>query len=107
MLLPRLREAEADTAVLADGFSCRTQIHELDSGGREGLHLAELLAARLDGEASSGSSSAPAAGDHLPSRPPVPGAPARYAALAGAGLLAAGAVLGIAGAARTLLRGRR
>ncbi|HLS62110.1 MAG TPA: FAD-binding and (Fe-S)-binding domain-containing protein [Ruania sp.] len=107
VLLPRLREAEADTAVLADGFSCRTQIHELDSGGREGLHLAELLAARLDGEASSGSSSAPAAGDHLPSRPPVPGAPARYAALAGAGLLAAGAVLGIAGAARTLLRGRR
>ena len=31
--------------VLADGFSCRTQIHELDSGGREAMHLAELLAA--------------------------------------------------------------
>ena len=30
--------------VLADGFSCRTQIHELDSGGREAMHLAELLA---------------------------------------------------------------
>ena len=29
----------------ADGFSCcRTQIHELDSGGREAMHLAELLA---------------------------------------------------------------
>jgi hypothetical protein len=30
--------------VLADGFSCRTQIHGLDSGGREDMHLAELLA---------------------------------------------------------------
>jgi len=30
--------------VLTDGFSCRTQIHELDSGGREAMHLAELLA---------------------------------------------------------------
>jgi len=43
-LLPRIREAEGDTVVLADGFSCRTQIHDLDSGGREGIHLAELLA---------------------------------------------------------------
>jgi hypothetical protein len=44
-LLRRLREAPADAVILADGFSCRTQIHELDSGGREGMHLAELLAA--------------------------------------------------------------
>ena len=35
-LLPRIRAADADTVVLADGFSCRTQIHDLDSGGREG-----------------------------------------------------------------------
>ncbi len=45
VLLPRLRAAPADAVVLADGFSCRTQIHELDSGGREAMHLAELLAA--------------------------------------------------------------
>jgi FAD/FMN-containing dehydrogenase/Fe-S oxidoreductase len=44
VLLPRVRAAEPDTVVLADGFSCRTQIHELDSGGREAVHLAELLA---------------------------------------------------------------
>ncbi|HEY2879097.1 FAD-binding and (Fe-S)-binding domain-containing protein [Nocardioides sp.] len=43
-LLPRIRQASDDTVVLADGFSCRTQIHDLDSGGREGVHLAELLA---------------------------------------------------------------
>jgi Fe-S oxidoreductase len=42
-LLPRLRSAEEATAVLADGFSCRTQIHDLDSGGREAVHLAQLL----------------------------------------------------------------
>jgi Fe-S oxidoreductase len=42
-LLPRIRQADDRTAVLADGFSCRTQIRDLDSGGREGIHLAELL----------------------------------------------------------------
>jgi FAD/FMN-containing dehydrogenase/Fe-S oxidoreductase len=44
VLLPRLREAAAGTVILADGFSCRTQIHELNSGGRKAMHLAELLA---------------------------------------------------------------
>jgi Fe-S oxidoreductase len=46
-LLPRLREADPDVVALADGFSCRTQIHDLDSGGREARHLAELLAELL------------------------------------------------------------
>jgi FAD/FMN-containing dehydrogenase/Fe-S oxidoreductase len=47
VLLPRLRAADEDETVLADGFSCRTQIHELDSGGKEAVHLAELLAEAL------------------------------------------------------------
>jgi FAD/FMN-containing dehydrogenase/Fe-S oxidoreductase len=46
-LLPALRAAGADTVVLADGFSCRTQIAFLD--GRPARHLAEVLAERLDG----------------------------------------------------------
>jgi Fe-S oxidoreductase len=41
-LLPALRAAGPDTVVLADGFSCRTQLDHL--AGRRGLHLAELLA---------------------------------------------------------------
>ena len=45
---PRFVRHRADTVILADGFSCRTQIHELDSGGREAMHLAELLAAASD-----------------------------------------------------------
>ncbi len=48
VLLPRIRDAAAGDVVLADGFSCRTQIHELDSGGREAMHLAELLAHASD-----------------------------------------------------------
>ncbi|NIH79731.1 FAD-binding and (Fe-S)-binding domain-containing protein [Amycolatopsis viridis] len=47
VLLPALRETGPGTAVLADGFSCRTQIHEFDSGGHEGVHLAELLATAI------------------------------------------------------------
>ncbi|MFF5705864.1 FAD-binding and (Fe-S)-binding domain-containing protein [Streptomyces sp. NPDC012794] len=41
-LLPSLRDAAPDAAVLADGFSCRTQIAQLS--GRRARHLAELLA---------------------------------------------------------------
>jgi hypothetical protein len=29
--------------ILADGFSCRTQLEQSDSGGRRGIHLAQLL----------------------------------------------------------------
>lgn len=43
VLLPAVREALPDTVVLADGFSCRTQVHELNGIGREAVHLAELL----------------------------------------------------------------
>jgi FAD/FMN-containing dehydrogenase/Fe-S oxidoreductase len=46
-MLPAIRGAHADTAVLADGFSCRTQIEQLDSGGRRAQHLAQLLAGGL------------------------------------------------------------
>ncbi|MGI8523879.1 MAG: FAD-binding and (Fe-S)-binding domain-containing protein [Nocardioides sp.] len=52
VLLPRLRRTGPDVAVLADGFSCRTQIQEFDSGGHEGIHLAELLARGLGDSAS-------------------------------------------------------
>ena len=47
-LLPAVRRAGPGTAVLADGFSCRTQIGH--GTGRTAVHLAELLAAGLDGE---------------------------------------------------------
>ena len=41
-LLPAVREAGPDAVVLADGYSCRTQLDHL--AGRGGVHLAQLLA---------------------------------------------------------------
>jgi Fe-S oxidoreductase len=41
-LLPAVRRAGAGTVVLADGFSCRTQLADL--AGVRAVHLAELLA---------------------------------------------------------------
>ena len=80
-LLPRLRSASSGAVVLADGFSCRTQIHELDSGGRDAMHLAELLATAgaLDYERPE-AAAAP--------RPADPSPAARAAVLAGAASLA-------------------
>jgi hypothetical protein len=48
VLLPAVRDASAGTVVLADGFSCRTQI-EQGNTGRMPVHLAEVLAAGLHG----------------------------------------------------------
>ncbi len=41
-LLPRVRSAGPDELVIADGFSCRTQVSQLT--GRRPLHTAEVLA---------------------------------------------------------------
>ncbi|WP_408638930.1 FAD-binding and (Fe-S)-binding domain-containing protein [Nocardiopsis suaedae] len=48
VLLPAVREADAETLVVADGFSCRTQIaHGTE---RRALHLAEVLDGREEPE---------------------------------------------------------
>ncbi|MDX6362051.1 MAG: hypothetical protein QOC85_1054, partial [Streptomyces sp.] len=44
-LLPAVRSAPEDAVLLADGFSCRTQLDQL--AGRSGRHLAEVLAEGL------------------------------------------------------------
>jgi hypothetical protein len=41
VLLPRVRQAPDSTFVIADGFSCRTQIEQ--GSDRRALHLAEVL----------------------------------------------------------------
>jgi Fe-S oxidoreductase len=45
VLLPRIRDLGPDTAIVADGFSCREQIEF--NGGRKALHLVELLRERM------------------------------------------------------------
>ncbi|PWR13959.1 FAD-binding oxidoreductase [Micromonospora sicca] len=50
VLLPALRDAADTDVILADGFSCRTQVEQGASGGRTAIHLAELLRAGLHGD---------------------------------------------------------
>jgi Fe-S oxidoreductase len=40
-LLPAIRKAKPETMIVADGTSCRHQIHH--GSGREALHVAKLL----------------------------------------------------------------
>jgi len=82
-LLPAVRDAAPDTLVLADGFSCRTQIEQANTG-RTPVHLAELLAAGLHDK------------PVHPDRPAAPGA-ADYTRLAAAaaGFLGLGTGLGV------------
>jgi FAD/FMN-containing dehydrogenase/Fe-S oxidoreductase len=45
-LLPAVRKADADTLIVADGTSCRHQIH--DGAQRDALHVARVLAMSLE-----------------------------------------------------------
>ncbi|MFH9979278.1 FAD-binding and (Fe-S)-binding domain-containing protein [Streptomyces sp. NPDC017179] len=97
-VLPAVRAAAPSGLLLADGFSCRTQIEQAGTG-REALHLAEALALGLDG----------ALPGHLPERlarrPAKPSRAGGRAATAVAAALAATAVTAAGrGAARRLHR---
>jgi Fe-S oxidoreductase len=46
-LLPTVRKADPDTLIVADGTSCRHQIH--DGTGRDAIHVARVLAMSLQG----------------------------------------------------------
>jgi FAD/FMN-containing dehydrogenase/Fe-S oxidoreductase len=100
VLLPALRNAAPGTVVLADGFSCRTQIHELDSGGREAIHLAELLHRAQRGHPASPSDADLADGDR-------PRPPSRTARALAAATIASLTVAGLAATARKHLPNRK
>ncbi|MFE2508431.1 FAD-binding and (Fe-S)-binding domain-containing protein [Streptomyces naganishii] len=93
-VLPAVRAAAPDSLVLADGFSCRTQI-EQGGTGRRALHLAEALALGLDGNLPSRQP------ERLAKRPAPPSRAARWAATAAA----AGAAALTATAATAVGRG--
>ena len=93
-LLPKLRAANPGAVILADGFSCRTQVHELDSGGREAMHLAEFLA-------TAGNLSYDHPEQTAAPRQPAPGNAAKAALLAA---IAAPAAAAAAGAGALLRR---
>jgi FAD/FMN-containing dehydrogenase/Fe-S oxidoreductase len=96
VLLPKVREAAPETLIVADGFSCRSQIEQLRAG-RQALHVAQVLSlAREHGPAG------PA--DAYPERA-VAGAPRAGAGRSAArAAVAVGAAAAGAGAAYALLR---
>jgi FAD/FMN-containing dehydrogenase/Fe-S oxidoreductase len=78
VLFPKVREAAAEALVVADGFSCKTQIEQ--GVGRKALHVAQVLKLARGGD---------------PFEQPQPGS-RRTVYLGGIGLAAAGAVGAIA-----------
>jgi Fe-S oxidoreductase len=81
VLLPRIRAADASTLVVADGFSCKTQIAQ--GSERRALHLAEVLEMALDGADGSAATGAPfAESRHVEAEQRLVRASMRRAALA-------------------------
>jgi Fe-S oxidoreductase len=48
VLLPKVREADPDTMIVTDGFSCRSQIEHC--GSEPPLHMAQVLRHALDAD---------------------------------------------------------
>jgi hypothetical protein len=78
-LLPAVREAPRQTAVVANGFSCKTQIEQAGTG-RRALHLAEVMKLARDGGEQDALRPPE---ERLDARRPVPGVPVRLARTAG------------------------
>jgi FAD/FMN-containing dehydrogenase/Fe-S oxidoreductase len=95
VLLPKVREAAPETVIVADGFSCRSQIEQAGTG-RRALHMAQVLAlAREHGPAG------PA--EPFPERAAAPAPAAKTRTRVARTAIAAAAVAGFtAAAARTL-----
>ncbi len=90
-LLPAVREADRDTFVVANGFSCKTQIKDAGTG-RQALHVAQLMKLAQDRP---GTRSAASVEHRLAGDRPTPSLGRRALRLgavgaAGAGVLAAG-----------------
>jgi FAD/FMN-containing dehydrogenase/Fe-S oxidoreductase len=74
VLLPAVRKADADTLLIADGFSCRQQIEQ--TTGRKALHIAEVLRMALREEGN-------AVVERMPQRDRLPAAVVAASALGG------------------------
>ncbi|MFF6996818.1 FAD-binding and (Fe-S)-binding domain-containing protein [Streptomyces sp. NPDC008313] len=98
-VLPAVRAAAPGSLLLADGFSCRTQIE--DGGtGRRALHLAEALALGLEGPLPADRP------ERLARRPREPSPTRRWAATAGAAAVTAAAAAAAGRAVASTLRRR-
>ncbi|PZG24035.1 FAD-binding oxidoreductase [Micromonospora craterilacus] len=91
VLLPAVRDAADTDVILADGFSCRTQVEQSAAGGRSAIHLAELLRAGL-----TGAPVPPRPEAVFADRPGPPSPAARWIAAALVGLAALAPVVALA-----------
>ena len=48
--LPAARSAPAEAVVVANGFSCQTQLQQAPGTGRQGMHLAQVMALARQGK---------------------------------------------------------
>ena len=104
VLLPALRNTTDETLVMADGFSCRTQIHQLDSGGREGTHLAEVLHAAAHQHNPPGGARPEG---YLAIRPAEPSGRVTGAAITATSIIGAAVLTAAINGIRRILRGPR
>ncbi len=89
-LLPAVREASNDTVVVANGFSCKTQIEQAGTG-RRALHAAQVMKLARDTGTAGWTAGKPEDGIYE-QRPPAPaGLKRKRAAALAAGALAAAA----------------
>jgi FAD/FMN-containing dehydrogenase/Fe-S oxidoreductase len=91
-LLPAVREADDETIVVANGFSCKTQL-EQSGAGRRGLHVAKAMKLAREHRPAGYTSGKPEDGFYG-AKPPAPRdlARKRVAGLVGAGALAVAVV---------------
>ncbi|MCF6525623.1 FAD-binding and (Fe-S)-binding domain-containing protein, partial [Streptomyces sp. JJ36] len=78
-LLPAVREAGADTLLVADGFSCSTQLADAGTG-REALHVAQVMRLARERDGSRLRGRPERAGRRKPPAPPASRRAARLAA---------------------------
>jgi Fe-S oxidoreductase len=100
-LLPAVRDAPPETVIVADGFSCKTQIEQAGTG-RRALHVAQVMQLARE-RGAQGYTAGPPEGPYADRRPAAPSA-VRRRRLAGVALAAAGG-LAAAAAATARLRG--
>jgi hypothetical protein len=96
-LLPAVRDAGPDTFVVADGFSCKTQIADAGTG-REALHVAQLMKLARERGRSGGATPGPRGGGSVFTRP-APSLLRRSSRVAA--VLATGLAAALAGALAT------
>lgn len=88
VLLPAVREASAETMIIADGFSCREQIAQTTD--RQALHLAQVMQAALHQHADQLPQIYPEQHVMKPPRPAIASTGSTTAALIGFGVVAVG-----------------